>query len=146
LPQRPRNMTHRAVRRIEFDPDPVLVPPPVDQSADFLTHLDLFRPRSRALVWALRGGVDTQLAAEELMRRRVVEVVERALADHDVAGRVDVGTDVEEDQLVVVDVYMLSDDVHRLGEAEHAEPPDRVHDLLGMTGEGLADRDDAAVV
>ena len=36
---------------------------------------------------ALRGRVDADLAADELQRRRVVEVVERAFGDHDVALR-----------------------------------------------------------
>ena len=36
---------------------------------------------------ALRRRVDAELAAEELQRRRVVEVVERAFGDHDVALR-----------------------------------------------------------
>ena len=48
--------------------------------------------------------------------------------------------------LVVVDVHVLVDDDDRLRQAEQAEPPDRVHDLLGVAGERLADRDDHAVV
>ena len=40
----------------------------------------------------------------------------------------------------------LVDDHDGLGEAEHPQTPDRVHDLLGVAGERLANRDDAAVV
>ena len=58
--------------------DPVLGPAAVDELADLGAHLDLRRPLARALVRALRGRVDAELAADELARRRVVEVVERA--------------------------------------------------------------------
>ena len=100
----------------------------------------------RALLRALVRRVDPELAAVELQRRRVVEVVERALADQHVALRVDVGADAEEDLLVVVHVDPLVDDHDRLRQAEQPEAPDRVHHLLRVAGEALADRDDAAVV
>src|ERR671936_1749755 len=130
MAQRPRNMTHRPVRRLEIDTDPVFLPAAVDERLDRFAHSDLFGPRPRALVWALRGRVDPQLAAEELVGRRVVKVVEWALADDDVAGGVDVRPDVEENLLVIVDVDVLVDDDDRLRQAEHAEAPDRVHHLL----------------
>src|SRR5436190_20597678 len=102
MAQRPRNMTHRAIARVDLDPEPVLVPAAVDQLTDLVAHPDLLGPGSRSLIGPLRGGVDPELAAEELVRRRVVEMVERPFADDDVALRVDVGADVEEDLLVVV--------------------------------------------
>src|SRR6478752_6521368 len=68
-----------------FGPDAVFLPAAVDQRTDFFAHLDLLRPRPRALVGALRRRVDAELSAEELVCRRVVEVVERALGDQDVA-------------------------------------------------------------
>ena len=67
--------------------DPVLRPAAVDESLHLGGHLDLGRPLARALVGALVGGVDPDLAAEELARRRVVEMVERALGEQDVALR-----------------------------------------------------------
>src|SRR3954454_14170707 len=121
-----------ALRRIYADR--VFVPAAVDERADLLAHLDLLGPRPRALVRALRGRVDPELAAEELVRRRVIEVVERALADDDVPTRVDVGPNVKEDLLVVVHVHVLVDDHDRLRQAEHPEPPDRVHHFLGVAG------------
>ena len=54
-----------------------------------------------------------------------------------VALRVDVGADAEEDLLVVVHVDLLVDDDDRLRQAQHPEPPDRVHDLLRVAGEAL---------
>src|SRR6266571_1235954 len=74
--------------------DAVFAPAAVDQSAYFIAHPDLLRPRPGALVGPLRGRVDSELAAKELVGRGVVEMVERALADHDVASRVDVCADV----------------------------------------------------
>ena len=66
--------------------------------------------------------------------------------DDDVALRVDVGPDVEEDLLVVVHVHVGVDDDDRLRQREHPEAPDRVHHLARVAGERLADRDDHAVV
>src|SRR6266550_9600994 len=76
-------------------PDPVFLPAAGDELADLVAHLDLLGPRPRTFVPALRGRVDAELAAEELMRGGVVEMVERALADQDVTAGVDVGADVE---------------------------------------------------
>src|SRR5512133_714193 len=64
-----------------FRPDAVFLPAAVDQRTDFFAHLDLLRPRPRALVGALRRRVDAELSAEELVCRRMVKVVERALGD-----------------------------------------------------------------
>ena len=93
------------------------------------------RPRPRAFLRALVRRVDPELAAVELQRRRVVEMVERALADQHVALRVDVGADAEEDLLVVVHVDPLVHDHDRLGQAEQPEAPDRVHHLLRVAGD-----------
>ena len=90
--------------------------------------------------------VDPELAADELPLGRVVEVVERPVGDHDVALRIDVRADVEEDLLVVVHVHVGVDDDDRLRQREHPEAPDRVHHLARVAGERLADRDDHAVV
>src|SRR3954469_2039913 len=126
--------------------DPVLLPPAVDERAHLVAHRDLGRPLPRAFERPLCRRVDPDLAADELERRRVVEVVERPLADHDVPLRVDVGTDVEHDRAVVVHVDVRVDDDDALREAEHPEAPDRVHDLLRVAGERLLDGDDAEVV
>src|SRR4051794_11999671 len=53
--------------------DPVLGPAAVDELPDVFAHPNLLGPRPRALLGALRGCVDAQLAAEELVRRRVVQ-------------------------------------------------------------------------
>ena len=47
----------------------VLGPAPVDELADLGAHLDLGRPVAGALVGHLGGGVDPELAADELARR-----------------------------------------------------------------------------
>ena len=83
-------------------PQPVLAPATRDELADLLAHLDLGRPFARAFLGELRRRVDPELPAEELPHRRVVEVVGRAVGEHDVAGGVDVGAGVEEDLRVVV--------------------------------------------
>ena len=59
--------------------DAVLGPAPVDEVADLRAHLDLVGPRPGALLGPLRGGVDPELAADELALGRVVEMVERPL-------------------------------------------------------------------
>ena len=114
--------------------------------ADVLTHDDLLRPRTRVLLGQLVRRVDAELAAVELPPGGVVEVVERALGDQHVPLRVDVRRDAEEDVRVVVHVHVRVDDDDRLREREHPEAPQRVHDLLRVAGERLADRDDHAVV
>src|SRR5579859_1750375 len=113
---------------------------------DLDAHLDLVGPRPCALLRPLRGRVDPELAADELPLRRVVEMVERPLADHDVALGVDVGACVEEHLRVVVHVDVLVHDDDALREAQHPEPPDRRHHLPRLAGELLANRNDAAVV
>ena len=65
---------------------------------------NLLRPGPRTLGRALVSGVDPDLAAVELHRGRVVEVVERPLGEQHVPLRVDVRADPEEDLLVVVHV------------------------------------------
>ncbi len=100
-------------------------------------HLDLGRPLARALVRALRRGVEADLPAEGRQHRGVVELVDRAVGEDDVALRVDVGADAEEDLLVVVDVDVLVDDHDRLREREQPEPPDRVHHLARVPGKRL---------
>src|SRR3954469_24784814 len=124
----------------------VLGPAARDELLDLRAHLDLVGPRPRALLRPLRGRVDAELAAEELPLGCVVEMVERALREDHVALRVDVRTGIEEDLLVVVDVDVLVDDDDAFREAEHPEPPERVHDLRRVARELLADRDEAAVV
>ena len=52
----------------------------------------------------------------------MVELVERALREHDVSLRVDVRADVEEDLLVVVHVDALVDDDDGLREASRPSP------------------------
>ena len=51
----------------------------LDEVADLGAHLDLGRPLARPLLRQLRGGVDPELAADELPRGGVVEVVGRPL-------------------------------------------------------------------
>src|SRR2546423_15193914 len=114
MPQRLRNMTGRAVPCRSVELDPVLAPAAVDERAHLVRHPDLLRPRPGALRRALRRRVDPELATLELEGRRVVEVIERSLGDEDVALRVDVRPDVEEDLRVVVDVDPLVDDDHGL--------------------------------
>src|SRR6187551_976303 len=58
LPQAPPDgaiLTHRVGRG---DRDPVLLPPSVDERPHLGAHLDLGRPRARALVGPLGGRVD----------------------------------------------------------------------------------------
>src|SRR6476659_8033721 len=124
----------------------VLGPAARDELLDLGAHLDLLGPRPRSLLGPLRGRVDAELATEELALGGVIEVVERAFRDDHVALRVDVGARVEEHLLVVVHVHARVDDDDALREAEHPEPPQRVHHLRRVAGELLADRDDAAVV
>ena len=76
----------------------------------------------------------------------MVELVDRAFAEQDVARGIDVRAGVEKDLLVVVDVHVLVDDDDRFRQAHQAEPPHRVHHLSRVTGEALADRDDDTVV
>src|SRR5438445_482651 len=75
---------------------PVLGPAARDELFDLGAHLDLLRPRTRAFLRPLCGRVDAELAADELPLGRMVEVVERSLAEHDVALRVDVRPRIEE--------------------------------------------------
>src|SRR5215470_13525418 len=82
----------------------VLGPAAVDERPDLGAHLDLLGPGPRALLGPLRGRVDAELAAEELPLGGVVEMVERAFRQDDVALRVDVRAGVEEHLLVVVHV------------------------------------------
>src|SRR5712691_4737088 len=97
-------MTFRAVACRRTEIDAILGPTRVDERLDLVAHPDLLGPFASALLWQLRGRVDAELAADELALGRVVEVVERALGEHDVALRIDVGADVEGDLLVVVHV------------------------------------------
>src|SRR3954453_17542701 len=124
----------------------VLGPAARDELLDLRAHLDLVRPGPSALLRPFRGRVDPELAAEELPLGRVVEMVERAFRENHVALRVDVRAGVEEHLLVVVDVDVLVEDDDAFREAEHPEPPERVHDLRRVARELLADRDEAAVV
>src|SRR5262245_55461729 len=97
---------------------PELGPPGVDALLHLGGHLDLRRPLARALVGPLRRRVEADLAAEGREHRGVVELVDRAVGEDDVALRVDVRADAEEDVLVVVDVHVLVDDDHGLRERE----------------------------
>ena len=115
-------------------PQAILGPAPIDELAHLGAHLDLGRPLPRALVRDLRGGVDPELAADELAHGGVVEVVGGPVGEHDVARGVDVGADVEGDLRVVVRVDVRVDDDHRLGQRQQPEAPDRVHDLLRLAG------------
>ena len=73
--------------------EPVVGPAAVDERPHLGAHLDPGRPLPRALVRALLGRVDAELAAIELPGRRVVEVVERAFREQHVAAGVDVRAD-----------------------------------------------------
>src|SRR6266540_6313548 len=101
MSQRARTMTDRSVTRGGVERDPVLVPAAGDELLHGLRHLDLGRPLTGALGRRLRRRVDTDLSADELERRRVIEMIERPFRQQDVSLRVDVGADVEEDLLVV---------------------------------------------
>src|SRR4051794_24323821 len=102
----PRSTTHQSTRRRTLphlpvpcsgiERDSVLRPAARHQVAGLGAHLDTGRPLPRPLLGSLVRRVDAELAAVELPCRRVVEVVERALAEHDVAHRVDVRADAEE--------------------------------------------------
>src|SRR6186997_674006 len=144
--QRAGTLTDSPVPCRDVERNPVLLPAAVDEGRDFRRHLDLGRPLPGALRWALVGRVDPDLASVELACRSVVEMVEGPFCEQHVSGRIDVRTDAEHDLLVVMNVDPFVDDHHRLGEAQHPEAPDGVHDLLGVAREGLSDRDDAAVV
>ena len=93
------------------------------QLAHLGRHLDLRRPFARALGRPLRRRVDADLAADELQRRRVVEVVGGPFREQHVALRVDVRAHVEEDLLVVVHVDVLVHDHDRLRQATASRAP-----------------------
>ena len=76
----------------------------------------------------------------------MIELVERPLADPDVALRIDVGAEVEEDVLVVMRIDLLVHDDDALGQAEHAQAPDGACHLARLVGEVFVNRDDDAVV
>src|SRR4051794_26831608 len=100
---------------------PELAPPRIHARPDLIAHLDLERPLAPPFIGAFRRCVDPDLAAVRLDRRRVVELVDRPLAEQDVAGGIDVRTRVEEDLLVVVHVDVRVDDDHGFREAHQAE-------------------------
>src|SRR5207245_9616432 len=87
LAQRARSLIESGAVCRRSQLDPVFAPPLRHEGADLRAHLDLLRPGTRALLGQLLGRVDPELAANELALGCVVEVVEGALADHDVAGR-----------------------------------------------------------
>ena len=104
--------------------DPVLGPAAVDERPHLGAHLDLApataaRPPPAPCA-SRRSRACRRTNCE---RRRVVELVERALGEHDVALRVDVRADVEEHLRVVVDVDVLVDDDDRLREARASRAP-----------------------
>ena len=123
--------------------DPVLGPAPVDERPDLGAHLDLRRPLARALLGPLCVASIPSLPPKNCSVGAWSSWSSGPSVRSDVALRVDVGADAEEDLLVVVHVHPLVDDDDRLRQAEQAEPPDRVHHLLRVAGERLADRDDA---
>src|SRR6266545_2958812 len=141
-----RTLPHPPAVCRRIDPDPVFGPPPRHELAHLGAHLDLRRPLARSLGRPLVRRVDPELAAVELARRRVVEMVERPFAHQHVARGIDVRADAEEDLVVVVHVDPFVDDDHGLRQRQHPQAPDRVHHLLRVSRERLADRDDAAVV
>jgi hypothetical protein len=102
--------------------DPVLAPAAVDERLD-LVDIRISSGHGARPPRALVGRVDAELAAVALERRRVIELVERALGEHDVALRVDVRADAEEHLVVVVHVHVLVDDDDRLRQAEQARAP-----------------------
>src|SRR5438477_2667449 len=105
-------MTNRRAPRRACRRDAVLGPAPVDEVLDLVAHLDLGWPLARAFGGPLGGGVDPELAAQELPGRRMVEMVGGAVAEDDVPRRVDVRADVERHLFVVVYVDVLVDDYH----------------------------------
>src|SRR6266480_3054733 len=98
--QRAGTLTDSAVPCRGIEVDPVLLPPPIDELLHLPGHLDLGRPLARPLRGTLVGRVDPDLAAVELERRRVVEVIQRPLRYQDVALGIDVRPHPEDDLLV----------------------------------------------
>ena len=76
----------------------------------------------------------------------VVEHVDRALDDDQVAAGVHVGEGAPGALRVVVDVHVLVEDDERLGVRHLPRAPQAVHELLGVAGELLPDGDEAEVV
>lgn len=76
----------------------------------------------------------------------MVELVERAFDDFEVADGVDRGAGAEADFLVVVRVHVVIHDDDCLGEHRLAEAPNAVHDLACVAREGFLERDDHEVV
>src|SRR5436305_1154689 len=83
-----RTLTDRAVGCLRNRLEHVLRPAPVDELLDLRRHLDLRGPFPGALERSLGRRVDADLAADELQRRGMVEMVERALADQHVPLRI----------------------------------------------------------
>src|SRR6266545_8055862 len=121
MAQRPRTLTDPAVLCRSSERDSILRPARVDELLDLRGHLDLRRPLAGALERPLARRVDAELAAIELPRRRVIEVIEWAFSEQYVALRVEVRADVEHHVVVVVHVHVLIDDDDRLRQREHAE-------------------------
>src|SRR5262245_44098836 len=127
--------------------EPVLPPAPLDEGAHLRAHPHLVGPGAREpLRRPLPRGVDPDLRAEVREARGVVEGLDRAEDELEVALRVDVVERLPGDLARVLDVRVGVEDDDDLREHRLPEPPDPVHHLAGVAGEALLDRDEHQVV
>ena len=104
------------------------------------------RPLAPALLDPLAGGVDADLAAEGEVGGGVVEHVDRAVGQDQVAPHVDVGEGAPGRLADVLHVHVLVEDHQRLGLGHLAGAPQAVDHLLGLARVLLLDGDQAEVV
>src|SRR5215831_1577676 len=123
-------------------------PPDVERfSCRVVRRSDARRPGAAvALRRPLPRRVDPHLAAKRRQLRRVVQIVDGTLCHLHVADGIDVRADDPGDLVQVVDVHVLVDDDNRLREHQLAEAPEGAHDLAGVSGVPLIDRDDDEIV
>src|SRR3990170_3518150 len=126
---------------------PILLPPLLYQSLYLRRHLDLIGPGpGESLPRAFPRCVDPHFAAEACLRTGMIEYVERAVNDHDIALRVHVVHDLPGHFRIVVDVHVLIADDHELGEHEHARSPDGIDNLSAVARVAFFDPDDHVVM
>src|ERR1035437_6939661 len=126
---------------------PQLGPEGVDAGFGGAVHFDDGGPGAgEAFGLPFAGGVDAHLGAVVGQARGVVERVDGAEGELDVALGVDVVGYPQDDLGNILDVAVLVDDDDDFGEHGLAERPDGVHHLARMTGITLADGDQHEVV
>src|SRR5580704_3493531 len=119
----------------------------INQQLRLRVHRDLVRPGAReAFSGPLSGRVDAHLGAVVGEPGSVVERVDGAERELDVAFRIDVVEDLQRDLADVLHVHIFVDDEDALGEHGLSQRPDGVHDFAGLAGIGLADGNDHQVM